>query len=869
VYAVERCGKSHQDDNCRFAPQVHLPSVPQPQWRFHGFFVTMAQLHLATPLVRMYGSFFRRGRENFPWRRHFPVTSSDEVSFACRAFGSPSDHRMRGGDLAWQHDGNKKRLMVRNRFSPRHRATLVAFAAIVAAVPAPLARAAENPTDAVQLPTIEVVGTTPLPGLGVPLKDVPANVQIYTSKDLARQRQSNLAEFLEQNPTSVTVNSAQGNPFQPDISFRGFTASPLLGLPQGLSVFQDGVRINEPFGDVVNWDLIPQSAVSSMQLLPGSIPAFGLNTLGGALAIYTKRGSDYPGGAIQAYGGSFGRSAVEFEQGGKRDHWDYFLTGNYFDDNGWAQHNPSRVKQFFGNVGYQTDKTDLVLSLTAADNTLQGTQTLPLSFFDDIRQAYTFPDININKLTFLTLKGSQALGGNVLMGGNAYYRKYKNESVSSNVNDSFGELDPDTGEIGTVQATNDRSGIDQDSYGFGLQFTLTGDVARMRNQFVIGATGDFGRARFTQDSQDAEFTADRAAVAIGDFTRVTDAKTMNRYYGMFIADTLSLNGQWTLTVSGRYNRAWVKIEDETGAAPLLNGEHTYDRFNPAAGINFHPNEQFTGYVSYNEGLRAPTPIELTCADPDAPCKLPNNFLADPPLKAVVSRTVEAGARGKWGDSSMWSAAVYRTELDDDIQFISSGGSTVNAGFFQNVGKTRRQGVELAAGTKWGALGASLRYSYIDATFQSAFAENSPSNSTADENGTIQVSPGNRIPAIPPHSAKLRLDYDIDSRWSIGGNVVYSGSAYARGDENNQDIGGKVPGYTVVNLDTRYNLAKGLELFARVNNLFDKRYANFGILGENFFNGPNRTFDPDSVTMEQFRGVGAPRGAWVGVRYAWL
>jgi len=759
--------------------------------------------------------------------------------------------------------------MVRDVRSRRRRAKFASFTAIIAGVHALSAGAAENPAEVVQLPAIEVIGTTPLPGLGIPLKDVPANVQIYTSKDLARQRQSNIAEFLEQNPTSVTVNSAQGNPFQPDISFRGFTASPLLGLPQGLSVFQDGVRINEPFGDVVNWDLIPQSAISSMQLLPGSIPAFGLNTLGGALAVYTKRGNDYPGGAIQAYGGSFGRSAIEFEQGGKHDHWDYFLTGNYFDDNGWAQHNPSRVKQLFGNVGYLTDKTDLVLSLTAADNTLQGTQTLPLSFFDDVRQAYTFPDTNVNKLTFLTLKGSQVLGDGVLMGGNIYYRKYRNENVSSNVNDHFGDVDPDTGEIDTVQATNDRSVIDQESHGFGLQFTLTGDIGQMKNQFVVGATGDFGTARFTQEAQDAEFTANRDTVSISDFALVTNAKTMNRYYGAFFADTLSLNEQWTLSVSGRYNRAWVKIEDQTGTAPLLNGEHAYSRFNPAVGINFNPSAKLTTYASYSEGLRAPTPIELTCADPDAPCKLPNNFLADPELKAVVSRTVEAGARGKWGESSTWSASLYRTELDDDIQFISSGAGAVNAGFFQNVGKTRRQGVELAASTKWGALGMSVRYGYIDATFQSAFAENSPSNSTADENGTIQVNPGNRIPAIPQHSAKLRLDYDVSSRWSLGANVVYSGSTYARGDENNRDIGGRVPGYTVVNLDTRYNVAKGLELFARVNNLFDKRYSNFGILGENFFNGPNHTFDPDNAAMEQFRGVGAPRGAWAGVRYAWL
>ena len=722
---------------------------------------------------------------------------------------------------------------------------------------------ADNPAEALEVPAVEVIGTTPLPGLGTPIRDVPANVQIFSSKDLDQQHQTNLGEYLEQNPTSVTINSAQGNPFQSDVNFRGFSASPVLGTPQGLSVFQDGVRINEPFGDVVNWDLIPQSAISSIQLIPGSNPAFGLNTLGGALALYTKSGSYYPGGAIQAYGGSFGRKGFEFEYGGKKDELDYFFTGNYVDDHGWAEHNPSTVQQFFGKIGWQDENTDVDVSLTLADNTLQGTQTLPLSFFDNIRQAYTFPDRTNNKLAFLTLKGSRFLTENVVLGGNLYYRNYKNENLSSNVN---GDFDPVTN---PVEATNDRSVIDQDSYGLGLQLTVLGKLAQRENRFSLGASADFGKARFTQDSQQAAFTADRAAVGTSDFVQVTDAQTRNQYYGLFFTDTLNLNRQWALTVSGRYNRANVKIEDLSGATPLLNGEHSFSRFNPAVGVNFNPSERLTAYAAYNEGMRAPTPIELACADPAAPCKLPNNFLADPELKKVVSRTAETGLRGKLFQDTKWSAAIYRTELTDDIQFISSGGAAVNTGFFQNVGKTRREGLELALSTKWNALTTSVRYSYVNATFESPFAVNSPSNSTADANGAIQVRPGDRIPGIPQHSLKLRLQHDFGDRAALGANVLYSSSIFARGDENNQDANGRVPGYAVVNLDGRYSVAKGWDLFARVVNLFDRRYANIGVLGQNFFTGPGRTFDGSNPVNEQFRGPGVPRGAWVGLRYQWI
>jgi outer membrane receptor protein involved in Fe transport len=733
---------------------------------------------------------------------------------------------------------------------------------------------ADNPAEVLELPTVEVVGTTPLPGLGTPLKDVPGDVQIYTSKDLSRQRQSNFTDYLEQNPTSVTVNASQGNPFQPDINFRGFTGSPLLGTPQGISVFQDGVRVNEPFGDVVNWDLIPQSAISSIQIIPGSNPTFGLNTLGGALSIYTKSGSQYPGASAEVSGGSFGRKTAEFEFGGKVDKEggssiDYFLTGNFFDDDGWADHNPSRVKQAFGKVGWQDAKTDLDFAVTLADNRLEGTQTIPLSFFDNIKQAYTFPDTNTNKLNFFTLKGSRFLFDQVLLGGNAYYRKYKNENVSSNVNDNFGEVDPNTGEVDTVQATNDRSVIDQTSYGVGLQLTLLGEFAGKHNQFTLGGSADFGRARFTQDSQQAEFTASRDTVGIDDIQLATDAQTHNRYYGVYVTDTLNLDELWTLTLAGRYNRAAVKVEDLSGEAPLLNGNNSFSRFNPAIGVNFNPTPRFTGYATYNEGMRAPTPIELTCADPNAPCKLPNDFLADPPLEKVVSKTFEVGARGKWNSSSTWSAALYRTNLDNDIQFISSGAGASNAGFFANVGRTRRQGVELTATTRIGALSLAARYSYIDATFQSSFTEQSPANSSADEDGNIQVNPGDHIPGIPQHAFKLRLDYEIAERWSAGLNWLLTSAVYARGDENNQDANGKIPGYGIVNLDTRYRIGNGFEIFARVNNLFDRRYANFGVVGENFFTGPDRTFGPAvgvDPQPEQFRAPGAPRGIWVGLRY---
>ena len=727
-----------------------------------------------------------------------------------------------------------------------------------------------NPAEALERQVVEVIGTSPLPGLGTDKKDVPGNVQVYSSGDLSGQRQSNATDFLEQNATSITANAAQGNPFQPDVSFRGFTASPLLGTPQGVSVFQDGVRINEPFGDIVNWDLLPQSAIAGIQVIPGSNPMFGLNTLGGAIAVYTKSGADYPGASAEVSGGSFGRRTVEAEWGTSRGPVDFFITGNLFDEQGWADHNPSRVHQLFAKAGWQNDKTDLDASLTLADNNLQGTQTLPLSFLYDIHQAYTYPDININKLTFLTIKGSRFLSDAALFGGNLYYRHYRNSSVSSNVNDDFGSIVPDSGAVDEIAATNDQSTITQDGYGGGLQMVLSGTRAGMKNQLTFGASLDVAQARFTQYSQDADLTALRGTVPAGDFELATDADTDSRGYGVFAQNILNLTKQWTLTVSGRYNHVDIRVGDRTGTAPLLNGDTSFSRVNPSAGINFNPTDHLTAYAAYDEGARAPTAIELTCADPNAPCKLPNDFLADPPLKQVVSHTVEVGARGTVSKLWRWSAAVYRTRLSDDIEFISTSAGAGNAGYFANVGKTQRRGFELSGDGRLQSLTLSARYSFTDATFQSAFLQSSPDNSSADANGAIQVEPGDRIPSLPRQVLKLRLGYELTKQFSIGVNVLMSDGVYARGDENNQDVNGKLPGYTLVNLDAHYRPIPNLEIFARVNNLFDRRYYDFGILGQNFFTGPNRTFGPaagfDPVS-EQFRGPGAPLGAWIGVRYS--
>ena len=702
--------------------------------------------------------------------------------------------------------------------------------AAYAAFAAPQLALAENKAEAIELGIVEVISTTPLPGIGVTLDQVPSNVQSVNSKDINKQHTLELSDYINNNLGGVTVTEGQSNPYMADVNFRGFTASPLAGAPQGLSVFQDGVRINEPFGDTVNWGLIPQSAISSINLMPGSNPVFGLNTLGGALSVNTKSGAAYPGFFAELMGGSWARRGFNAGYGGVNGNIDYFVTANFNKENGWRDYSQSEVNQAFGKVGWQDDTSDLDLSLTVAHNNLQGVQALPKSWLNKPEEAYTFPDKIGNRMQMLTLKGSHFFTDNHLVGANLYVRNSRINNFASNTNDCFipnRPLDPiaDAELIASIgadgqcdqtladpvniddQGSNEQSSTSQLGYGFAAQYSYLGDVMQHKNQFTAGFSADLGRTKYKADEQTSNFSQDRGATPSSDFARETDIKANNKYMGLYATDIFSVNDKLHVTLSGRYNYVQVRIKDNMEAdentGKFVSGDtnsikHTFNRFNPAIGVNYNPLATLGFYGGYNEGMRAPTPIELSCADPLTPCRLPTDFLADPILKPVISKTFEAGVRGQINANLKWNASVFRADLSDDIQFISSGNS-FNLGFFDNVGDTRRQGIEFGLSGKFEKFNLSANYQFLQATFESAVQFHNENNSSAVD-GNYTANSGDYLPNIPKHSLKLRAAYDFTPDLTVGLNMITSGSIFARGDENNQDDKGKVAGYTVFNAD---------------------------------------------------------------------
>ncbi|MFA9461082.1 TonB-dependent receptor [Thiohalorhabdus sp. Cl-TMA] len=734
--------------------------------------------------------------------------------------------------------------------------------------------------DVPELPQVEVIGITPQHGTGLPVSKVPANVQTVSEDEIEQAQALDVTHLMERRVGSVNLNLLGGNPLQPDVNFRGFRGSPLLGLPQGVSVYQDGVRINESFGDVVNWDLVPETAIASMEVMSGSNPLFGLNTLGGAISMQTKSGFTHTEERVKAYGGSFGRYEVTAEAGGNTGETGFYIAGNRFEEDGWRDHSDSEANTVFGKASWRGEDSTADIIFNMADTELRGNGAVPVELMNQDRDAvFTHPDLTENRMEMITFKGSHFFTDNIALDGDLFVRRTDTETFNGDDSDyeecedpgDAGSLCSDDGEGDVVlnqegnevaesedveSATLNTSDTRQRTYGGSLQSTFTQSLWDMENQFVVGASASLANIRFHSQTELGRLTDNRGTEGSNEIVldSLTTVEADREDLGVYLTDTLSVTDSLSLTLSGRYNNSHIKLDDQLGTA--LNGDHTYTRFNPAGGLTYEFSPLLSTFVSYSESNRAPTPVELTCADPDDPCRLPNGFQADPPLDQVVAKTWEAGFRGS-AKAFQWSLGAFRTQAEDDIYFISAGPAR-NSGYFDNIGTTQRQGLEAAASGRAGPVSWFLNYTYLEATFQEDFAVNSPDHPDA-VNDEIQVEEGDRIPLNPEHIVKAGADWRITPTLAVGVDGIYNGEQYIRGDESNQLE--PIDAFTVVNLRARYQVLEDLQLFARVDNVFDTEYETAGLLGE-----PDEVEGFDNFENPRFYTPGAPRGAWAGVEY---
>jgi iron complex outermembrane recepter protein len=770
---------------------------------------------------------------------------------------------------------------------------ITAGAALVVTALAPRSASAQA---TVRLPPIDVIGTTPLstapssttPSGGGPIDitsidrdKVPANTQTLTPQDFDHSKSNSVPDSLLQRVPSVFNNDTAVNPFQSDVQFRGFLASPTVGTPQGLAVYQNGVRVNEVFGDTVNWDFIPDYAVHRLDVVP-SDPAYGLNALGGAISIQMKNGFNYQGTEAEVRGGSFGRRAFTMQSGQQFGNVAAYVAADALNDDGWRDQSQSKLRRVFADVGTRNDTSEFHVNYTGAQNSFGAAAATPIQLLDQRWSAiYTTPQTYTNRLNFVNAVGSHNFSDTLNIKANAYYRGFRQKHVDGNTSDvEECSLDPtilclddnplNGGGIptsilnGNLAGSVDRTQTSADAYGASAQLTSTNEVWGRQNHFVVGASIDRGRANFQAASELGTVGSDLFVTGTGVIVNQPDGLvapvnviTRNTYTGLYLTDTFDITRQLSLTAGGRFNVANIQLVDQLGTA--LNGTNNFQRFNPVIGATYKITPQVTTYAGYSESNRAPTPSELGCADPLRPCLLDNFLVSDPPLQQVVGKTWEAGFRGRHnlGDKRalIWNVGAYLTDTENDILNVPS--TITGRGFFQNVGGTRRKGVEAGVtyyDDKWKLFAG---YSYINATFRDAITLSSPNNPFADADGLIFVQPGNHLPSIPQHRFKASAEYAIFPQWKVGANLIAFSGQYLAGDESNQNP--KLPPYWVLNLNTTYQISKNFEAFALVQNLFDRRYYTFGT----FFDTSEVPFL--NLTNPRTLSPGAPLAVYAGLR----
>ncbi|MES2019380.1 MAG: TonB-dependent receptor [Pseudomonadota bacterium] len=662
--------------------------------------------------------------------------------------------------------------------------------------------------------SVEVVAAAPLAGLGIDRKLLPYVLQWASGEQIARG--DNLTDFMARNLTGVNVNEIAGSPFQNDITYRGFRASPVLGAAQGISVFLDGVRVNEPFGDVVNWDMLPEAAISNVLLVPGSNPVYGLNTLGGALALATKSGVGDPGLEAQLSTGSGGRKRVDLAYGASSaERWHSFLGATLFDEDGWRAHSQGQLANVFIKFG----RDAWSVSLLGARSRLRGNGLLPDAMYrQDRRSIYTFPDQTRNRLLQMAFNARLRIDDATVLTALAYARHSRRDTISGDVEDE-GE--------GVLNTTSTR----QSSQGASVLLS----ARRRVHQFDIGATFDRSSVTYAQFSQAGELTPQREVVADGENAPGAAVTGRARAFGLFAADTWTLAPGTHLTASARINAAQVTNTIRLHARESF----TYTGVYPSLGI-----VRGALFANLAQGNRVPTVIELGCADPQQPCQLPVGLQSDPYLKQVVARTVEAGVRGR-----RMSLSLYRTVNRDDILFLSAG--TSHQGYFANFGRTRHQGVDASANVKRGSLALRASYSYLDAVYDTDGVLFSGARN-------VPIRRGTRIAGLPAHTLKLGADWQVTSNFKLGSDAQITSSMSTQGNEDELIAHWRVGGHALLNLRASWEPAPRWELYARVNNLSDRRYESFGAVARNQFAA--------DASNARFVAPGAPRSVAFGLRY---
>ena len=703
------------------------------------------------------------------------------------------------------------------------------------------------------LPTVEVVATSPL-GAETSTLNVPTEVQSISGAEIENLNQDVITEDLSRRMPGVSTTDELGNPLMQSIEFHGQTATPVPGTPEGLAVYQNGVRINEAYGDIVNWDLIPTVAIGQTQIVTGN-PVFGLNALAGAVVINMKNGFTWQGTMFDTEFGTDFRRQASLEYGFTKGNWAYYFAIEGLGDEGFREDGESSVGRAYGDIGYRAEGNEVHLNVNVGKDALGAAGTTPIILAEENPAAtFNLPGESTNSLGMVTLSDQSSITSTLQFNGNVYFRDYAAMREDGNVSDFYhcaaaffcnsGALttlpDPTTGlPDGTPAGEIDDNWTHTYGAGTTLQLNDTDQIFGHKNNFTAGVSLDHGWTHFSGQSVIGDLPPDRIVSSYGilidqpmyDVSPVA-LLTQNNYLGIYVLDAFDVTDKLTVNAGARFNDAQIDINDELGTS--LTSSNNFNRINPVVGATYKITPDISLYASYSEANRAPTPLELGCSSPTQPCQIDNFLVADPPLRQVVARTVEGGVKG---DNNItgpipgrltWSVDLYRTENQNDIMSVPS--TVTGFGYFVNAGDTLRQGVDLGGTFTTDKWSVYANYSYLEAIFLTPVQLASPYNPNANCGGVAGIEcvvEGDNIPGMPRHKVKIGFDYTVLPKWKVGADVVYEFSRYYFGDEINSLP--QVPGFATLNLRTSYQFSNTVQIYGMINNALDYRYATYGAL----------------------------------------
>ena len=711
-------------------------------------------------------------------------------------------------------------------------------------------------------PPVSADSVLPLPELrvevvrlrtgSVPIADVPFPVQIIAGSNFQGATGSSVADALT-GSAGVNVTNQTGSTSQADIRLRGFALSPIVGVPQGVSVFVDGVRVNEADASQVHLSLIPGGAVDRIELIRGSVGAFGRNSLAGALNIVTRRGTERFV-EMEMEGGPYGLLRGALEASGSAGSFDGFAVASYDRSSGWRQLSGTEARSLFAKAGWRAERTDVWLSYTFASHSLEGPGPLPDSWLDGgaLPPDITDPPADRRRLQYTGGSGDVFTPRLHFLSGRVERRLADSWTLQAS---SFGRL-------ADFRQRNDNI-TEPDALGL-TDIRSLGSAAQISfepsNRLMATAGAEWTRNDVEIEIRELPNQAFPLIVPATTERLETDENNVGAFGEVWwrARPTVSLYG------SLRFDYVNLPVRDLLD--PTGSGRNTFAQWSGGIGISKRLDRAWNAFASYGRGFRAPVILEVMCADPEDPCQLPFELGPDPPLKPVTSDTWQAGLRMA-KPRGQAEVAAFWSEVRNDI-FNVTDLVTPTRGFFTNLDRTRRLGVEVSLAlvpfSSVPSLTVRTAMGWTRATFESEAVlsapfldgDNGAGGANAGDGPTApQVEAGDRFPMVPSLTASVGLRYDLNQgAFELTGGWV--GGQFLVGDEGNDATAGKLDGYAL--LDATAERSFGAVLFyLRVSNVLDASYRSFGILSENL-RGPSEGVEP-------FVTPGHPRQLMVGMR----